>query len=196
MRTEHSISSPGKMALNHLSAELATSDRLLLRKASFGLQFEDYGSALKRAENKSSFPKDTLSTMLMVGGYDSHDSDDTPQVYAFLYGDKSHQVGYALFQNTYDALRLRFHGMHDIEFEEPFCDIGETWMGDSLVRTGLRAFILYQFLVAGYIQDTPSYMSFSKDLLRVCESLANTGRESKPKSTVPREPSSTDRDLG
>jgi hypothetical protein len=72
------------------------------------------------------------------------------------------------------------NGKHLIDFEEPFCDLGDK-KTSVLAATGLaRSLVLYYFLATGYITELGSYKLFWVDFKKACGWIAKRNGQTMP----------------
>ncbi|KAG9194737.1 hypothetical protein G6011_04772 [Alternaria panax] len=123
----------------------------------------------------TNWPQEASLTVLVTGMYDDVSSDTKPLVYAFVHGSKNHFVGHFLIKPDFSIRRISHHDMDNVEFEEPFCDLGDRTVGTKTVRNRIRAVVLFYFLAAGHVRDFGKYRDFWRDFTKSCAWIANEG---------------------
>lgn len=151
------------------------------------LEFEEH-VIVGKSHTKFDLPKTALTDMLLVGFYEGYGMDQRLPVYAFVYEVKRNQVGYTTLKNDANHIRLRFDYMSDINFWKPLCNIGEVLKKFAPVVSALRAFILCQFVLAGYLRNICGYTSFWSELESACKAISDSrpAQSKTPQSSAPR----------
>jgi hypothetical protein len=90
------------------------------------LRFGQHPIQNRKDHGKSTWPEDTLVTMLAVGVYDGSLTDARLTVYVFVHGPKRNQIGYCYRMNDSSAVILESQALSDSAFEELFCDLETT----------------------------------------------------------------------
>ncbi|KAL7774467.1 hypothetical protein CFE70_005379 [Pyrenophora teres f. teres 0-1] len=127
---------------------------------------------------KQTIPAEAPEMMLIVGSYMLKDQETSPEttVYAFVYGEKGNQIGFMYMYEQGKAARLDAYRCKEIKYREPFCYLSNDGLGQQSIRLVLRAFLLFQFLHAGCINEVANYNSFWVDFAKACSWIANKGR--------------------
>ncbi|KAI1522211.1 hypothetical protein PtrSN001A_011856, partial [Pyrenophora tritici-repentis] len=138
---------------------------------------------------KHIIPAEASEMMLIVGSYVHESNASETIVYAFVYGVNANQIGFMYMDEQGKAERLDVCRCKEINFQTPFCYLGDNDLGQQSVRLMLRPFLLFNFLSANYLDTITHYKSFWTDLTKAFSWIANKGRRpdtglSKPKTSA------------
>jgi hypothetical protein len=134
--------------------------------------------------DNASWPKETSQMVLALGTFDVSYLDGKPPVFLFVHGPRNHHIGYFYVKSDMSVQRVRRSELTDVDFEEPFCDLGDHSVSEISVCNRIRAIALYYFLAAGYVKDVGNYNRFWTDFTKACEWIANKGSRPTPHGKV------------
>ncbi|KAI8942613.1 hypothetical protein NX059_000666 [Plenodomus lindquistii] len=121
--------------------------------------------------------------MLKLGHTDSHDDPvPTGSMWAAIHGDSHNEIRHIHKSPEQTILdeRVCHKILRHVNFEEPFCDIGDKLTSSRTASSMIRALVLYYFLAAGYIEEIGDYNTFWKDFGKACGWVARNGERPKP----------------
>lgn len=122
-------------------------------------------------------------TLLEVGRWDSDTRESAPPIYTWPDAPRPSRVGWFSIgadDNSINRLEQE-EGLHDIAFQEPFCDLADDITPRRSKRQlydTLKALVLYYYLEAGHIMELKPYNSFGADLTRACDWIDFEGNHS------------------
>ncbi|CAN9104951.1 unnamed protein product [Alternaria alternata] len=134
----------------------------------------------------ANLPQETSPMALAIGIFDNNLPYMRQTVYAFVHGSKHNLVGFFLIKQDFSVYRIPHTGLRNIDFVEPFCDLGDQTVGQKTVCNRLRAIILYYLLEAGHIRGFGHYRDFWQDFTKSCAWIANKGSPPKLQMDVQR----------
>ena len=134
----------------------------------------------------ANLPQETSPMALAIGIFDNNLPYMRQTVYAFVHGSKHNLVGFFLIKQDFSVYRIPHTGLQNIDFVEPFCDLGDQTVGQKTVCNRLRAIILYYLLEAGHIRGFGHYRDFWQDFTKSCAWIANKGSPPKLQMDVRR----------
>ncbi|CAN9199454.1 unnamed protein product [Alternaria sp. RS040] len=123
----------------------------------------------------ANLPQEASPMVFAIGIFDSNHLYMRQTVYAFVHGSKHNLVGFFLIMQDSRVYRIPHTSLQNIDFVEPFCDLGDQTGGHQTVCNRLRAIILHYFSEAGHLRGFGHYRDFWQDFTKSCAWIANKG---------------------
>ncbi|CAN9223587.1 unnamed protein product [Alternaria alternata] len=89
----------------------------------------------------ANLPQETSPMALAIGIFDNNLPYMRQTVYAFVHGSKHNLVGFFLIKQDFSVYRIPHTGLQNIDFVEPFCDLGDQTVGQKTDFTKSCAWI-------------------------------------------------------